>query len=196
MKLHEKIRHLRRDVLKLSLKGFYEKLKGIFGSDALTYHSLCRLEKGYRSDIRLKSLYQICTGLGVSLKELREGTEEEESKIVTIGTIKDRKDNKYIYNDKAFAEILSGRHLKFLAIELTILPGGATEKEEDPLDTNKFEKLIIMLQGEMIVHVGKESHRIKKDDTLSFSSNIPHHFENPSDTKKAIAIIIQDPKSY
>lgn len=196
MKLYEKIRSLRKDTLKMSLKEFHEKLKGIFGANALTYHSLCRLEKGYRSDIRLKSLYQICTGLGVSLKELREGTDEEESKIVTIGTLKDRQDNRYIYNDKAFAEILSPRHMKFLAIELTILPGGITEKEEDPLDTNKFEKLVIMLQGEMIVHVGKESHLLKKDNTLSFSSNIPHHFENPSKTIKAVSIIIQDPKSY
>lgn len=196
MKLYEKIRYLRKDILKLSLKEFHEKLKGIFGPDALTYHSLCRVEKGYRSDIRLKSLYQICTGLGVSLRELREGTDEEESKIVAISTLRDRQDNKYIYNDRAFAEILSPRHLKFLAIELTLLPGGVTEREEDPLDTNKFEKLVIMLQGEMVVHVGNESHLIKKDNTLSFSINIPHHFENPSKTGKATAIIIQDPKSY
>lgn len=196
MKVYEKIRHIRKDVLKLSLKEFHKKLVSIFGEEALTYHSLCRLEKGYRSDIRLTSLYQICTGLGVSLKELREGTDEEESKIVTILTEKDRQDNKYIYNDKAFAEVLSPRHLKFRAMELTLLPGGITEREEDPLDTNRFEKLIIITQGEIAVCVGDERHLLKKGNTVSFLSNISHHFENASAKAKAKCIIVQNPKSY
>jgi len=196
MKLYEKIRHLRKDVLQLTLKGFHEKLKSIFGDKALTYHSLCRLEKGYRSDIRLNSLYQICTGLGVSMKELREGTDAEESKIVSITTLKDREDNKYVYNDKAFAEILGGRSLKFLAMELIILPGGATEREEDPLDANRFEKLIIVLKGEVVAYVGNERHHIKKGTAISFLSHIPHHIANPSHTSKAKCIVIQNPKSY
>lgn len=196
MKLHEKIRDIRKNTLKLSLKDFHEKLADIFGDKALTYYSLCRLEKGYRSDIRLTSLYQICTGLGISLKELKEGTDEEESKIVNIIRNADRLDNRYIYNEKAIAEILSSRNIKFLTMELMLLPGGITKEEEDPVDINRFEKLIIVLQGEILCHVGQENHLIKKGDTLSFASNIPHHFENPSKKIKARCIIIQNPKSY
>jgi len=196
MKIYEKIRKIRKESLRISLKEFHKKLEQIFGDGALTYHSLCRLEKGYRSDIRLKSLYQICTGLGISLKELREGTDDEESQIVTIVTEKDRENNKYIYNDKACAEVLSPRHLRFLAMELAIMPGGATEREEDPLDANKFEKLVIVTQGAMVVAVGNERHLIKKGGAISFSSNILHHFENPSPTAQAKCIIVQDPKSY
>jgi len=196
MKLYEKIRELRKDKLKLSLKEFHKKLVGIFGDKALTYYSLCRLEKGYRQDIRLTSLYQICTGLGISLKELKEGTEEEESKIVNIMRASARENNKYIYNEKAIAEILSSRNIKFLAMELSLLPDGATKKEEDPVDLNRFEKLIIMLQGEITAYIGSEKHTIKKGDTLSFASNIPHHFENPSKKIKARCIIVQNPKSY
>jgi len=196
MKLHEKIRDLRKNALKLSLKEFHEKLVDIFGDKALTYYSLCRLEKGYREDIRLKSLYQICTGLGFSLKELKEGTEREESKIVNIIRSSAKDSNKYIYNEKAIAEILSSRNIKFLAMELSLLPGGKTKKEEDPVDLNRFEKLIIMLQGEILAHIGSEEHRIKKGDTLSFASNIPHYFENPSKKIKTRCIIIQNPKSY
>jgi len=196
MKLHEKIRHIRRDVLKLNLKDFHKKLADIFGDKALTYYSLCRLEKGYREDIRIRSLYQICTGLGISLRELKEGTEEEESKIVNIIRKAARSNNKYIYNEKAIAEIVSARNIRFLAMELALLPGGSTKEEEDPVDVNRFEKLVIMLQGEILCHIGSERHPIKKGDTLSFASNIPHCFENPSKKIKARCIVVQNPKSY
>ena len=196
MKLNEKIRHIRKNVLKLSLKDFYKKLEDIFGDKALTYYSLCRIEKGHREAARIKSLYQICTGLGVSLKELKEGTEDEESKIVSIIRGSDRANNKYIYNENAIAEILSPKELRFLTMELEILPGAHTKKEEDPVDANRFEKLIIMLQGELLCYIGSEQHLIKKRETLSFASNIPHHFENPSKNIKARCIIVQNPKSY
>ncbi|MDD5633809.1 MAG: cupin domain-containing protein [Candidatus Omnitrophica bacterium] len=196
MKIYEKIKQIRTDTLKLSLKEFHAKLKQIFGDSALTYYSLCRIEKGHRGSLRIKSLYQICTGLGISLRSLKEGTEEEESSIVTIIRSNERDENKYIYNEKAIAEILSPRTLKLLAMELIISPGGSTKKEEDPLDTEKFEKLIIMLQGEITAYIGEEKHLIKKGDTLSFASNIPHHFENPSKKVRARCIIIQNPKSY
>ena len=196
MKLHEKIRDYRKNTARLTLKEFHKKLVDIFGDKALTYYSLCRLEKGYRSDIRLTSLYQICTGLGLSLKELKEGTEEEESKIVSIIRGSGRTDNQYIYNENAIAEILSSRNIKFLAMELSLLPGGATKKEEDPVSLDRFEKLIIMLQGEILCHIGEEKHSIKKGDTLSFASNIPHYFENASRKQKARCIIVQNPKSY
>ena len=196
MKLHEKIRALRKERLKLSLKEFHKKLEDIFGEKALTYYSLCRIERGYREVIRIGSLYQICTGLGASLKELKEGTDEEESKIVNITRGAERSDNRYIYNEKAIAEILSPRNLRFLAMELTLLPGGVTKEEEDPIDVNRFEKLVIILQGEITACIGYEKHEIKKGDSLSFASNIPHHFENPSRKVKARCIIVQNPKSY
>jgi len=196
MKLYEKIRHIRKNDLKISLKEFHERLEGIFGDTALTYASLCRLEKGRREDIRLRSLYQICTGLGISLKELKEGTEEEESKIVSILKSGDRKNNTYAYNENAIAEVLSPRNLKFLAMELGIQPGGKTREEEDPVDVNRYEKLIIVLQGQIMVYVGQEKHLIRRGDSLAFASNIPHHFENPSKTIKARCLIVQNPKSY
>jgi len=196
MKLHEKIRDYRKNIVKLSLKAFHKKLVDIFGDKALTYYSLCRLEKGYRSDIRLTSLYQICTGLGISLKELKEGTDQEESKIVTIIRNSGRFENRYIYNENAIAEILSSSNIKFLAMELGLAPEGITKLEEDPVGIDRFEKLIIVLQGEILCYIGQEKHLIKKGDTLSFASNIPHYFENPSKSIKSRAIIIQNPKSY
>ena len=196
MKLNEKIRDIRKNRLKMKLKEFHSKLVDIFGDKALTYYSLCRLEKGHRVDIRIRSLYQICTGLGVSLKELKEGTEEDRSKIVDIIRRADTSENKYVYNEKAIAKIISPKSLKFMAMELTLSPEGATKTEEDPVDVSRFEKLIIMLQGEIVCFIGTEKHTLKKDDTISFASNIPHHFENQSKKVKSRCIIIQNPKSY
>ncbi|MCX5665879.1 MAG: cupin domain-containing protein [Candidatus Omnitrophica bacterium] len=197
MKLHEKIRNIRKNVTKLSLKEFHEKLVDIFGDRALTYYSLCRVEKGRRDSIRLRSLYQISTGLGVSLKDLTEGTDKEGSKLVSIMRRKDRANNEYIYNGKAVAEILSSRAIRFLAMELVLRPSGATREEQDPQEeNNRFEKLVIMLQGEIHVYVGGENHLIKKGDSLSFASSIAHHFENHSQNSKARCIIVQSPKSY
>lgn len=196
MKLPAKIRYLRKNSLKLSLKEFHKKLVEIFGDRALTYYSLCRLENGRRDSIRLRSLYQISTGLGISLKELIKGTEKQESSIVAIMRRKDRANNEYIYNAKAIADILSPRNMRFLAMELVMRPGGITREEQDPKDINNFEKLLIMLQGEVRVFVGEERHLLRKGDSLSFSSSIPHHFENPSHSLKARCIIVQDPKSY
>jgi len=196
MKLNEKIRFIRKSILKISLKEFHKKLEAIFGNDAVTYHSLCRLEKGYRDTIRLRTLYQICTGLDVPLKELLSGTEHEESKIATIIRRKDRGNNKYIYNEKAVAETLNPRHMRFLAVELELKPLGATKEEQDPLDQNKFEKLVIVLQGEIDAIIGNEKHLLKKGDTLAFPSNLLHYFSNPSTKSKARCIIVQNPKSY
>jgi transcriptional regulator with XRE-family HTH domain len=196
MKLHEKIRSIRKNVKKLSLKEFHERLVEIFGDRALTYYSLCRVEKGRRDSIRLRSLYQISTGLGVSLKDLTEGTDKEESKIVSIMRRKDRSNNEYIYNGKAMAEILSPRSIRFLAMELVLRPLGTTREEQDPIEeNNRFEKLIIV-QGEIYVYAGGENHLIKKGDSLSFVSSLPHHFENRSQHLKARCIVIQNPKSY
>ena len=196
MKLYEKIRHMRKTDLKISLKDFHKKLVDIFGDNALTYYSLCRIEKGHREALRFKSLYQISTGLGVSLKQLKEDTDEEESKIANIIRNKDKHYNKYIYNGKAAAEIISSRDLNFLAMELTLLPGGKTKEEQDPADENRFEKLITVQKGEITVHVGQESHLLKKGATLSITSGITHFLENRSDSKKARCIVIQNPKQY
>jgi quercetin dioxygenase-like cupin family protein/DNA-binding Xre family transcriptional regulator len=196
MKLHEKIRFLRQSKLKMSLKDFHDLLAGIFGDKALTYYSLCRLEKGHRAEIRLSSLYQICTGLGISLKELKEGTERQESKIAHIIRNSERQENKYIYNEKAVATVISSRDIKLLAMELELKPGGATKAEEDPVDINRFEKLAVVLQGALLCHIGQEKHLLKKGDTVSFASSIPHYFENPSKSAKSRVIIVQNPKSY
>ena len=81
-------------------------------------------------------------------------------------------------------------------MELPIEPGGVTREEQDPIDISKHEKVVSVLQGEILVYVGKERHLVRKGDNIYFASDIPHHFENPSKKIKARCMIVQNPKSY
>jgi len=190
MTLHEKIRQIRQEK-GLSLTALEQRLREIFGSKALRYNTLYRIEKGLR-DARVSSLSQICIGLGISLKELTEGTKEEKSSLVE--TIKKRdKIAQYVYSEKAYAQILSKEKESFLGLRLVLGPGGKTKLEQDPVELGEFEKWVYGLKGKITCVIGQERHILKKDEVLSFASTIPHSFENNT-PQKASCIIIQNPK--
>jgi quercetin dioxygenase-like cupin family protein len=83
-----------------------------------------------------------------------------------------------------------------LAIELDIKPRGAMREEQYPIDVNRYEKLVSVLQEEILIYVGKEKHLVRRGDSVYFASNISHYFENPSKKIKARCVIVQNPKSY
>lgn len=190
MKLHEKIRKIRKEK-GISLRQLHANLIEIFGNKALRYNSLYRIEKGLR-DGRISSLSQICLGLGVSLKELKEGTEEDKPRFATLIRKRDRT-RQYVYSEKAQAQIVSGINQSFLAEQLNLEPGGKTKLEQDPSELGRFEKWIYCLRGKIIVYVGANKYALSKDEVLFFESTIPHYFQNSS-FKKASCIIIQNPK--
>ena len=189
MEIGEKIKQIRQEK-KLSREELYERLKDIFGDKAVKSNTIWRIESGLTS-ARASSLHQLCIGLGVSLKELL-GEIEPESRLVDI-VKKEKRIDQYIYNQKAQAEILTPAQRGFLVQELTILPGGVTRTEEDPIEVGKFEKWVYCLAGKLTCIVGTERHTLNKGDCLSFESNIPHYFENNS-SKKSRCLIVQNPR--
>lgn len=190
MKLHEKIRKIRKEK-EISLRQLHANLVEIFGSKALRYNTLYRIEKGLR-DGRVSSLSQICLGLGISLKELKEGTEEDKPQVATLIRKRDRT-RQYVYSEKAQAQIISGINQSFLAEQLNLEPGGVTKLERDPSELGRFEKWIYCLKGKLTVNVGANKFTLSKDEVLFFESTIPHYFQN-STSKKASCIVIQNPK--
>jgi transcriptional regulator with XRE-family HTH domain len=190
MKLHEKVRKIRKEK-GISLRRLHANLIEIFGNKALRYNTLYRIEKGLR-DGRSSSLSQICLGLGVSLKELKEGTEENKPQVATLIRKRDRT-RQYVYSEKALAQILSGANQSFLVEQLNLEPGGATKLEQDPSELGRFEKWIYCLKGKITVNVGANKFVVSKDEVLFFESTIPHYFENTR-LKKASCLIIQNPK--
>jgi len=190
MKLYEKIRKIRKEK-KLSMVGLHNRLKEIFGNKALRYNTLYRIEKGLR-DARVSSLLQICTGLGISLKELKEGTDEETSNLVDIISKRD-KIAQYVYSPKAKAELLTTEKQPFLSLRLVLEPGGKTNIEQDPLELGRFEKWVYGLRGKTTCTIANTKYVLKKDDALCFESTLPHYFENNT-PKRAVCLIIQNPK--
>lgn len=190
MTLGEKIRQIRKEK-GLSLTELEQRLIGIFAKKALRYNTLYRIEKGLR-DPRIASLSQICIGLGVSLKELKEGTEEEKFSLVEVIRKRD-KIAQYVHSEKAQAQILTSDKQPFLGLRLILTPGGKTKLEQDPTELGSFKKWVYGLKGKVTCVVGQEKHEISKDEILTFESTIPHYFENNT-SQKAACIIIQNPK--
>lgn len=190
MELHEKIRQTRKEK-GLSLTHLETRLVEIFGNKALRYNTLYRIEKGLR-DARVSSLSQICIGLGVSLKELKEGTEEEKFYLVESIKKRDRL-AQYVYSEKAYAQILTKEKQPFLGLRLILEPQGKTKLEQDPAELGKFEKWVYGLKGKVTCVVGQDRYIVRKDEVLCFESNLPHYFENNT-AQKASCIIIQNPK--
>jgi len=190
MKLHDKIRQIRKEK-GFSLTELEERLVEIFGNKALRYNTLYRIEKGLR-DARIASLSQICIGLGISLRELKEGTEEEKSSLVSFIKKRD-KVAQYVYSEKAYAQMLTGEKQPFLGLRLVLEPAGKTKLEQDPIELGRFEKWVYGLKGKVTCVVGQEKYDVKKDEALCFESNIPHSFENNT-LQKASCIIIQNPR--
>jgi transcriptional regulator with XRE-family HTH domain len=190
MKLHDKIRQVRKDK-GLSLVALEKRLMEIFGKKALRYNTLYRIEKGLR-DARVSSLSQICIGLGVSLKELKEGTDEENLGLVDVFRKRDKL-AQYVYSENALAQILTRDRQPFLGLRLILEAGGSTKIEQDPIELGRFQKWVYVLKGEVSCLVGQEKYILKKDEALGFESNIPHSFQNQT-TQKSACIIIQNPK--
>ena len=189
MKLHQKITQLRKE-RGLKITDLHDKLKEIFGDKALSYRTLLRIEKGY-TDGRGSSLYQICLGLGILLKELREKTEEE----FTIADYfkKNKRQGKYVYSYGAQAEILTGAKTSFLALELTLEKDSKTSIEKDPEGEKKFEKWLYVLRGSLRCVVKGVKFTLKKGDCISFDSSLPHFFENTS-SGQTRCIVVQNPR--
>lgn len=189
MELQEKIKQIRRE-RKLTREQLYEKLRVIFGEEAIKPNTIWRIESGLTS-ARTSSVHQLCVALDISLRDLLESIQPI-SKIVDL-IKKDERIDQYVYDPKAKTEILTSPKRSFLVQELTLLPGGATKTEEDPIELGKFEKWVYCLSGKIDCTVGTEKHTLNKGDCLSFESNIPHYFEN-NFSRKTRCIIVQNPR--
>jgi len=217
MKLHERIKQIRTEK-KLTLKELHRLMLNDFKEGAITYRTLQRIEAG-DTDGKGSSLHQICTALGMSLSELKKGTEEENN---PVDLIKRRKRlGRYVFNESAYAELLMRQNRNFIAVELVLKPRGKTRLEQDPeliLDEEKkqqikqilkslnpsapvleeykvlkFEKYVYCLKGSVACYIGKDKFILRKGDGISFESSQPHWFENASKAESR-CLIFQNPR--
>lgn len=215
MKLHEKIKKIRREK-GITLKELQLKIINEFGESAVTYRTLLRIEAGH-TDGRGTTLHQISTALGMSLRELKKDTEEETNPVDFVK--KTKRLGRYVFNETAYAELMMRQNHNFMATELVLKPGASTKLERDPewaIDENtaeqtketlkkfnqqawedykiwKFEKYIYCLRGNVACYIGNAKYILKSGDGLTFESSTPHWFENNSKSTSR-CLIIQNPR--
>ena len=174
----------------MSRTDFHAILVNLFEDKAITYRTLERLEKG-ENDGKSSSLHQIAAGLGLTMRELMAGTEEETPLIECMR--KTQKKGRYVYNPKAFAEILTGSQAKFLASELVLEPGATTSVERDPEGGIEYQKWVYVTMGTVVCVIDKRKITLRKRDAILFYSRLPHSFTNDT-SRPAHCIIVQNPK--
>lgn len=215
MKLHEKIKKIRLEK-GITLKELHLKIINEFSENAVTYRTLLRIEAG-DTDGRGTTLHQISTAFGMSLRELKKNTEEESSPVDFVK--KTKRLGRYVFNEKAYAELMMRQNHNFMATELVLAPGGSTKLERDPewaVEENtaqqiketlkklnqqawedykiwKFEKYIYCLRGSIGCYIGNDKYILKSGDGLTFESSAPHWFENTSKSASR-CLILQNPR--
>ena len=189
MLLSEKIKQLRKE-RQLTQKQLYARIKLQFGDRAISRRTLERIETNF-NDGRASSLYQICAGLGdVKPRDLQENVEARE---ITGWTRWDTSQGTFTYNEKAQAQVISGKDMEYLALKLRLEPAGETRPEQDPQEKTKYTKLVYVLRGELTVFVENQKYVLKQHQCASFNSTKLHHYRNAG-SQEVVCLLIQSPR--
>lgn len=111
-------------------------------------------------------MHQISMALGITLSELKKDTEEENKPVDLIR--RNKRLGRYLFNEKAYAELLMRQNRNFMVSELVLKPEGKTRLEQDPglnleeaslqeRKDQKFEKYIYCLKGRVSCYVSRDS---------------------------------------
>jgi transcriptional regulator with XRE-family HTH domain len=75
--------------------------------------------------------------------------------------------------------------------EHTLMPGSATGGEHDPpMHEPGARETAVVLQGRLRLVCGGMPHDLETGDSVTFESDLPHHFENPGqDEARFIAVV-------
>lgn len=137
------------------------------------------------------TLLSIAEALEIDLEYLFKDYKKD--KLVTIITLEDR--DQMILNKVVYEQLscINDGPNKVEAFQITIEPGG----EKGAIEYgHKGSEIGILLEGSGQLVYGTETYFLKKGDTVSFSSDIPHILRN-TDTKTMKAIwIITPPRVF
>ena len=149
-----------------------------FGVDAAT---ISRIETGKMTGT-LECHLKLARALGLKLADLYGGIEEAQAKGVVAVQAPSRRSEVYVHQaGKSSMSMLTSDVLKkkLMPVFITIEPGGATQKEEARVGTEKF---IYVLDGAIEARVGKEAHHLKRGSTLYLEASLPHVLRNAGST--------------
>ena len=172
------------------------KLKELRLHCALTQEELadrCELTKGYISQLEndltspsIATLIDILSALGTNLKEFF--SEEEEEKIVF-------KEDDFIEKDTGALKINwlvnNAQKNAMEPIIVELMPGKYTEADVP----HEGEEFGYVLEGQIVLHLGKRKILCKKGNSFYYKANKTHFISNDSN-KKAVFIWISTPPTF
>ena len=156
------------------------------GVDAAT---ISRIETGKMSGT-LESHIQLAASLGLKVTDLYSGIEEARTKdAVTLQSPSEQKDVYVHQAGKSSIAMLTTDVMrkKLMPVLVTIEPGGATQREETKVGTEKF---LYVLDGAVEAKIGQETHALKRGSSLYFDASIPHSLKNSGKTiAKCLSVV-------
>ena len=186
MKMSEALSKVREEK-GLKITDLHDKIKSIFGDRAMSYRSLLRILYGDTGG-RAITIHQICIALGIDQLQLK--LLMNEGKMVTKYLKRSLRKKRYIYNEKAFADILSEPERKFFITEITLKPKGITKFEKSAQKKEISEKWVYGVRSIVTVHLNDEIFKVKKGDCIAFDGSVAHAIENRT-VRKAQCLVIQ-----
>ena len=144
------------------------------GVDAAT---ISRIETGVMTGT-LESHLRLATALGVKLTDLYAGIEEARVKDAVAVQPPSGRTEVYVHQaGKSSMTMLTSDVLKkkLMPVLIEVEPGGSTNKEEAKVGTERF---LYILDGELEVRIGEQTHLLKRGSTLYFDASIPHSLKN------------------
>ena len=140
--------------------------------------TISRIETGKMTGT-LESHLKLVNALGGKLTELYAGIEESQAKRLASLQGPAHRSEVYVHQaGKASLTMLTADVLqkKLMPVLIAIEPGGATQKEEARVGTEKF---LYVLDGSLDVHLAEDLHHLSRGSTLYFDASIPHIIRNP-----------------
>lgn len=183
MKIGKKLKALRK-MRKMTLKELSEK-------SAVQIATLSRMEHDIMTGT-LDSHMSICRALDVSLADFYRELEDERK---TLSVIKEKDTREsFVHPKKSTIEMLTSKitNKKMMPVLIRIKKGGETHREENKVGTEKF---IYVLNGKVLVKVGKEEYNLSKGDSIYFDASSPHVLHNKG-KKEVRALSVLTPPTF
>ncbi|MDE0196227.1 MAG: XRE family transcriptional regulator [bacterium] len=150
---------------------------------------LSQVERG-QGNPSFNTLVQVAHALGIPVARLMAG---EQTSSPVVRRSERRRLNLGDNDDLVLAELLTARLDSALeAIRIVTEPGYSTEDTPFVHDGEEFG---IVLEGTHAVNVGGAHYVLEAGDSISYSSTIPHWYENPGDVT-SVSLWVVTPPSF
>jgi transcriptional regulator with XRE-family HTH domain len=163
-----------REAMQLSLRDLAER-------SGVSAPMLSQVERGETSPT-LSVAARIARGLDLTLSQLLRLDEAAHVVIVTKDQRRQGPSNAKGHRYEMVTPALPGQRV-MLSVH-TLDPGASTGGEGDsPIHEPGSRETLLIEQGSLDLMIDGERRTINEGDSVTFDSDLPHHFENPTKTK-------------